>query len=342
MGKKIERYGIIYRIINEVNGKVYIGQTVKNFKKRYGGNLISRTHNEHLRNAIIKYGIESFKIEECIAVAYSKEELDEMENYYINLHKSIDARFGYNKMTGGASGKPTQEIKNKMSQKFREVNGVSVICINTLESFGSIVEASEKTGCSTSGINLCCNRKISQVDGLQWLYHKDYLKGEKPLEMKDRRVICITTNEVFRNITEASEKYKTLTIGGILNCCNLSYGSYGVAEDGRKMQWLYYKDYLNGMKPKKITDRRVICTTTGKMFDSAMQAGDYYKIDSSHISERCKNKKGFSGIIKGRKLQWLYYKDYLRGSKVEELIDTRIICLNTLEIFESAGKLLKN
>ena len=46
-----KKYGVIYKITNKINKKVYIGQTVRDFNKRYGGSL-NNTHNEHLRNSI--------------------------------------------------------------------------------------------------------------------------------------------------------------------------------------------------------------------------------------------------------------------------------------------------
>lgn len=46
----LEVYGVIYKITNKVNNKVYIGQTVLGFKKRYGNtNWWDKTHNEHLK-----------------------------------------------------------------------------------------------------------------------------------------------------------------------------------------------------------------------------------------------------------------------------------------------------
>lgn len=54
---------IIYRILNIKNGKSYIGQSVNSFKKRYrGGKWWIHTHNDILKNALNKYGLENFQI----------------------------------------------------------------------------------------------------------------------------------------------------------------------------------------------------------------------------------------------------------------------------------------
>ena len=93
---KIERYGVIYVIRNKVNNKLYIGQTVNNFHRRYGSNLFKNTHNQHLKNSIQKYGIENFEIDEEFDIAYSKEELDKLECLYIDIYDSIKEFFVYN------------------------------------------------------------------------------------------------------------------------------------------------------------------------------------------------------------------------------------------------------
>lgn len=124
-------YGIIYIIKNKVNNKIYVGQTSskKGFKGRYpcGGEGIervfkchkrnrdnNRTYNEHLLRSIEKYGIDAFEVDEELDVAYSKEELDKLEDMYIKVYDCIDN--GYNQKEGGSNGKHSDKTKEKMSQ----------------------------------------------------------------------------------------------------------------------------------------------------------------------------------------------------------------------------------
>ena len=111
----MKRYGIIYKIENKINGKIYIGQTTKSFKERYNNDVAKFTHNQHLKDSIEKYGIKNFEITEEFDIAYSMEELNKKENHYINLYKSTDRKFGYNKKTGGANGRHNEETKKKIS-----------------------------------------------------------------------------------------------------------------------------------------------------------------------------------------------------------------------------------
>lgn len=107
----ITPYGLIYKTTNLINGKIYIGQTVriqKFLKNNYygSGNLINY--------AIKKYGKNNFKTT-LIQYCNTLEELNKMEEYYINLYNSIKPD-GYNIVAGGASsGKRHQDTIDKMS-----------------------------------------------------------------------------------------------------------------------------------------------------------------------------------------------------------------------------------
>ena len=129
----MEVYGIIYKITNLTNGKCYIGQTnqKRGFKDRYShkGMGIERVYkehkslkqqrkcyNSHLLYSIEKYGFKAFKVEECFDVAYSQEELNELEIKYIKEFNCIHPN-GYNNKEGGDNGKLSELSKQKISEK---------------------------------------------------------------------------------------------------------------------------------------------------------------------------------------------------------------------------------
>ena len=107
-------YGYIYCIKNKLNNKLYFGQTTLDFNARYKRG-IENSHNEHLRKSIAKYGTSSFEIDEEFDIAYSKEELDKLEQMYIILYNTTDRNFGYNILSGGSNGKHSEESKLKIS-----------------------------------------------------------------------------------------------------------------------------------------------------------------------------------------------------------------------------------
>ena len=101
------QYGIIYGVYCRASKKWYIGQTETSFNIRYHRNFFKYKHDELskdnvkrqlLAEDIKKYGIESFETIEVIDVAFSEEELDEKEAYYIDLYKAYDE--GYNSNRG--------------------------------------------------------------------------------------------------------------------------------------------------------------------------------------------------------------------------------------------------
>lgn len=113
--------GIIYKISNSVNDKVYIGQTRRPLAKRWKQHKQRAVYgNQHLYLAMRKYGIECFSIEK-IDEATSKEELDVKEEYWIKFFNSI--KNGYNELPGGtANPMDNQDVKKKHDEKMSTQN----------------------------------------------------------------------------------------------------------------------------------------------------------------------------------------------------------------------------
>jgi group I intron endonuclease len=87
---------IIYKTLNTVNGKYYIGMDTKNDPNYLGSGTL-------LKQAIQKYGKDSFKkiiLEQCDSV----EQLKEQEKYWISTYNACSDRESYNISTGGTGG----------------------------------------------------------------------------------------------------------------------------------------------------------------------------------------------------------------------------------------------
>ena len=114
---QVEVYGLIYKITNNINGKVYIGQTTTDFGRRYSAIKWWRAcRNLHLKYSVEKYGSENFTIDKKIDIAISKEQLDEKEIYWIKFFKSTNPKRGYNQRNGGANGSPTKETLARITK----------------------------------------------------------------------------------------------------------------------------------------------------------------------------------------------------------------------------------
>lgn len=106
----------IYKITNNVNGKCYIGQSI-----RVEDRLQEHRHNssnEHLRNSISKYGLQNFTFE-VIHEVDDRSVLDELEIEYIRQYHSTDPSRGYNVGYGGQAYR-TDEDRARMSKIAKE------------------------------------------------------------------------------------------------------------------------------------------------------------------------------------------------------------------------------
>ena len=86
----------IYKITNKVNGKVYIGQSIRPIEQRFQRHINDAVNNildTHFARAIRKYGKENFYIE-LIETCDNQTELNLREQYWIRKYDSINN--GYN------------------------------------------------------------------------------------------------------------------------------------------------------------------------------------------------------------------------------------------------------
>jgi len=142
------RYCEIYKITNQINQKVYIGQAVSHIlnHKRYRpygmegrfrshiSEAFSSKKNQchYLNNAIRKYGTEHFKLQLlCIC---KMDEADHTETEHILKYNSLFP-YGYNLNTGGKASMHTNESRKRVSngvisyfkdRKFQKFTGVII------------------------------------------------------------------------------------------------------------------------------------------------------------------------------------------------------------------------
>jgi hypothetical protein len=93
----------VYKITNDINEKVYIGQTTRTIEERWEEHLYEvrsgRFVHRPLYAAMTKYGVDHFRIEQI----EQTEEPKQRERYWIEIYGSF--KDGYNDTLGG-DGKP--------------------------------------------------------------------------------------------------------------------------------------------------------------------------------------------------------------------------------------------
>ena len=113
----------IYYIKNNLNGKLYIGQSIE-INKRFNTHkhkLRNNIHpNAHLQSSFNKYGEDNFEF--GLLKATKEKYLNRLERLYIKKHNTANPKYGYNKALGGNSNsgwEVPQEIRDKMSKSHK-------------------------------------------------------------------------------------------------------------------------------------------------------------------------------------------------------------------------------
>ena len=176
-------------------------------------------------------------------------------------------------------------------------------------------------------------------------------------ELPEREKYWIKYYDSFNNgfnQTIGGEGNPQLTVETVSEVCNLfntgKYSTVDIAKmlkmDRKRVARFLYFGTTNGLcnyDPLKSGTINVVCLTTGMHFESIKKAEEYYNING--VPACCKHKHDYCGIgPNGEKLIWMYESEYEQYSE-EEInkyifdvllrFDKRIVCLNTLEIFES-------
>lgn len=106
----------IYKFTHIETGRCYVGQTIQDPNRRRLEHIADSRHTTreyHFHNALRKYGIDSFTFE-VIATAESLEELNLLEEKYVEQFDSINN--GFNIRQAGGNKLHSEESKKRMSE----------------------------------------------------------------------------------------------------------------------------------------------------------------------------------------------------------------------------------
>lgn len=274
--------GYIYKITNLANNKIYIGQTIQDYEVRWNthkSELRGNKHNnKHLQGAWNIYGENSFKFElihivECSTIQRRQTMLNILEKKYIRELNLLNDNFGYNIASGGNNG---NNFAGKTVQEMEEI-----------KKKWSESKKGEKNYLYGKHRTNEIKTKISEGN-----------KGKK------------RTEETRRKLSEANKGKtawnKGLKMPSMTGENNPMYGKEFSVEHRKKISESLKgkrmgKDHCNAVK--------VICITTGEIFDSIADGKRKYK--TNHIHECCKGKiKSAGKLADGTPLIWMYYNEY--------------------------------
>lgn len=117
---------LIYKATNNINGKIYVGQTtlslderIYRHKKDFKAYLKHKKSGSRFYESVNQHGWEHFSFS-IIEYCNTKEELNDREFFWINHLKTMNNKYGYNVKPGGNKSGYLDETRRKISKKKQE------------------------------------------------------------------------------------------------------------------------------------------------------------------------------------------------------------------------------
>lgn len=296
----------IYRIKNNINNKVYIGQSI-DIGRRIRQHIVDakkmgdRKTNRPLYRAIRKYSIENFTFEiiHICSQGVLQFELDALEIQYINSHKSYMSAHGYNATKGGSGIDLNSEAYNKM------------LVENTRPEKLAKFEAGKLRYAKIRHEQSLERKRIKQEERQK---QKTKRKPGRNYR-KTRAVVCNELVCSFDSITDAG-LFIGVRASSIWSCCNGKQSSI----NGLHFQWIdksipfvpkprkeiTFNDRLELMNKavREGITRRVICVESNEVYGSAAIAANSIGVSANTMRGHLyKNQR--TGKVKGKHFEFI-------------------------------------
>ena len=258
-------YGIIYKIKNKINGKLYIGQTIMPLEKRWAFHKSTNSGCRLLRSAIQKYGKENFEIT-IIARCNSPAEMDQREIFCIRIFNTI-ANYGYNLSAGGNAHIRSEEFikKHKEAMSRPEVR-------KKISESKKGKKASEET-----------KRKLSLLR-----------KGKKH---SPERIEKARLGLVGKPKSESHKKSLSIVRTGTKQTKETKNKISNWLKEHHPMRGKYHSEFSKNLMSKS-AKKPIVCNETGKIYEGSTDAALEFGVSKHYIYRVLKGKarscKGFT------------------------------------------------
>lgn len=239
----------IYKIINDINSKEYVGQTYKSIEERlekhFKDSCWGKRKYMPILMAIQKYGKEHFRIVllEELSENLTQEEVDNKEIEW-GLKLNTLSPNGYNLKLGNSNGILSEETKKKIGNIHRgkvvsEETRKKIAKSNT----GRKRPQFEKDKISKNNAKFWLGKKRSEEDRLKMSKPKFFAGGTSPLS---KAVVAECNGREYRfcSIAEAERSFlfdKRIANNNIVKCCKGKLKSVGKI-NGVSVEWRYEID----------------------------------------------------------------------------------------------------
>lgn len=215
---------VIYKITNKINGKVYIGKTIRNIQDRFQRHIQDATSGRldtHLARAIRKYGQSNFEVS-LVEEVQEESNLSDREKYWIEQFNSFND--GYNETRGGDGGntyeaKTSEEMaiikdrirETKLGALNPQARPVKCFNVETKEElhFGSSAEARDYFGETNHNfVTRRCKHKTNYLFRGLWniAYEED---DYNPNYSNEKSIRTRTHNKVIDMLTGEEKIFST-------------------------------------------------------------------------------------------------------------------------------------
>jgi group I intron endonuclease len=328
----------IYKITCIDNDKVYIGQSI-DIKRRWSNHRSKLNNNKHdndyLQKAWNKYGSLDFthEIIEILPHESNQTLINYKECYWINYYNALNKQYGFNLAQGGSCGNPfinkTEEEMEIWKNKIKETKSHEYIIPwnkgmqlpqmsgKNHPMFGKHLSEETKQKISKSNKG----RKMSKETKLKVRGENHHMFGKHLSEETKMRMSISKKGEKHNMYNKHLPKEWKQKISKALKGRAFSdetkkkiseskKGQIHTIETREKISKSNKGKFIGKNNPRAMS---VICITTGKIFDTAKEGSEFYKISPSSIGQCCKIRKKSVGkhAITGEPLVWIYYKDYI-------------------------------
>lgn len=302
--------GFIYKIYNDVNDKIYIGQTILTVSLRWSSHkaqVKKHTSTDKLHNAMEKHGIDSFYIQEIGKyIAKTRESLiellDEKEKYYIEQYDSYYN--GYNATKGGRDGVDHQR---------RPVIRYSLIG-EEIDRYESVEEL--KTEFDTvSTIYDCCANNCKYAYGSIWRYEDSQFDIPKLSddEIREATIRYLALNPIdkydykgnklktYKNINDVLE-HENVTRAKLIKVC--TGRSVYVGTDIYRFSCDSFDTYRTYKEKPKLVEQYDLEGNFIRVFESARAASRSIGSNGTNVTEVCNGHQKTAGGY-----MWKYVED---------------------------------
>lgn len=300
-----KRIYTVYMHVNKINGKRYIGITMRDVIKRWKINGSGYSYNSHFYSSIKKYGWDNFE-HEVVLCNLTKEEAEMFEVEMIRKYKTTDADFGYNKHSGGNTTPAlSSETKDKIRKALKGHIKSKETCKKLSESHRG-KKLSEETKKKLSEANKGSKNYfygkslVGEEHGMFGKNHSD--KSRKKISENHagtRKIVCLETKTTYKSIASAARDMGLNRIC-IQSCCA------GDIQATAGYHFVYFENFINYNIPEYKNNhfKSVKCLETGVIYNTIKEASIKTNINRSSIRMCCKGKYRHAGGF-----HWEYFID---------------------------------